>query len=598
MLNTSKGPAARVLLRPLRAFAALGLIAALVGGSALAQRAAAPGDPEGATGVTDRRLAVAKRHMVAAANPLAASAGREMLRAGGSAVDAAIATQLVLNLVEPQSSGLGGGAFIVVWDVKSKQLRSYDGRETAPAATTANRFVVNGGVLPFDTAVGSGLSVGVPGLARVMELAHQKHGRLPWAKLFEPALKLADNGFQVSPRLSRLLNSQGAQSFAPAARAHYFDEGGRARPPGYLLKSPEFAATLRALAGGGADAFYRGPIAEAIVRAVDQAPFAKGRMTLADIAAYKARERSAVCFPYRTYKVCGMAPPSSGGLTVGMVLRLIEPLEIGKGRGAAMSGAALHLIAEAERLAYADRDRYMADPDHVPVPRGLMDDAYLAERRKLIDPARAAAKVEAGTPPGVGTNVFGKDATRENPGTSHLSIVDKDGNVVAMTTTIEAGFGSRLWAAGFLLNNELTDFSMRPIDKDGKPAANAPGPGKRPRSSMAPTIVLDASGKPVIATGSPGGSRIILYVLKSLVGIIDWELDPQAAAALPNFGSRGESFEMEARFMAHPAIAALKAKGHRISTDAMTSGTHTIVIRPGRLEGGADPRREGVALGD
>jgi len=578
------------------AFAILAL--AVFGGIAVAQDVR--GAPEAATGWGDSDLATAKSHMVATANPLATEAGLEILRAGGSAADAAVAVQLVLNLVEPQSSGLGGGAFILHWDAASRQLKGYDGREAAPAAATADRFLVEGQPRKFDEAVFGGLSVGVPGTLAALEVVHRRHGRLPWARLFAPAIRLAADGFRVSPRLHLLLRWLGAESFAPAARRYFFDTTGSARPAGYLLRNPEFAATLRAIAERGAEAFYKGAIAEAIVKAVREAPNHRGDMTVADLAGYAAKERDPVCVAYRGYRVCGMGPPSSGGLAVGQVLKLIEPFELGKGSAEAMNGKALHLIAEAEKLAFADRDTYIGDPDFVSAPAGLLNSGYLDTRRALIDPGTAMARPAAGAPPQTASWLYGNDETVEAAGTSHVSIVDGDGSMLAMTTTIEAVFGSRLWAAGFLLNNELTDFSFRPFDRAGRPLANAVGPGKRPRSSMAPTIVFDQAGKPWAALGSPGGSRIILYVVKALVALIDWKLDAQAAVALMNFGSRGGPFEIEIDH-ASAIWHALKVKpyGHRVSADLLTSGTHVIVVRNGgMLEGGADPRREGVARGD
>jgi gamma-glutamyltranspeptidase/glutathione hydrolase len=556
--------------------------------------------PERATGNHPLPLESAKSFMVSAANGAAVDAGLEMLRAGGNAADAAVAVQLVLNLVEPQSSGLGGGAFILHWDASSQTLEGYDGRETAPAAASPDRFLVDGRPRPFEQAVFGGLSVGVPGALRALEALHHRHGRLPWGHLFGPSIKLATGGFRVSPRLHLLLRWQGADGFSAAARAYFFDTTGNAWPVNYLLKNPQFAASLHAIAEGGSDAFYKGAIAEAIVAAVRGAPNHQGDISLADLAGYSARERPPVCVAYRRYKVCGMGPPSSGGLAVAQVLKLIEPFDLGKGPGSAMNARALHLIAEAEKLAFADRDAFIGDPDFVPAPAGLLNTGYLNARRGLIDPTAAMARPTPGAPPQTATHNVGDDATIEAPGTSHFSIVDRDGNVLSMTTSIESAFGSRIWAAGFLLNNELTDFAFRPVDGRGRPLANALAAGKRPRSSMAPTIVFDETGKPWAALGSPGGSRIILYVVKALVALIDWQLDAQAATALMNFGSRGGPFEIE---IDQPSAVwhALKMKpyGHRVSADLLTSGTHAIVVRQdGTLEGGADPRREGVARGD
>ncbi len=554
--------------------------------------------PEAATDSAEKTPASADRYMVSAANRHAAEAGREMLRAGGSAVDAAIAVQLVLNLVEPQSSGIGGGAFLLHWDAAKGGLKAYDGRETAPASARPDRFLVEGKPMAFDTAVRSGLSVGVPGVVRLLESVHARHGRLPWARLFEPAIRLAETGFEVSPRLHRLLRGEGAERFVPAARRYFFTGTGNAWPIGHLLKNPELGLTLRRIAAEGARGFYAGPIAEAIVKAVADAPVAAGGMTLQDLAGYAVKERAPLCIGYRGYKICGIGPPSSGGPTVAQTLMLLEPLDLGKGPRVALQPQALHLIAEAEKLAYADRNRYIADPDFVTIPDGLLGAGYIAERRALIDPLRAMPKPKPGLPPGMGRQSFGRDATLERAGTSHFSIIDGDGNAIAMTTTIEGAFGSHIWAAGFLLNNELTDFSFVPVDAEGHPVANAVGPGKRPRSSMAPTIVFDAAGHVKAVLGSPGGSRIIFFVVKTLIALIDWGMNAQAAADLLNFGSQGDGFEIELDAAAIWPALALKAFGHRIAPSAMSSGMHIVVRRGERLEGGADARREGAALGD
>ena len=554
--------------------------------------------PEAATGVYAKGLVVAQKHMVVAAHPIAAETGREILRAGGSAIDAVIATQLVLGLIEPQSSGLGGGAFLVHWDQASKSLATYDGRETAPASAKSDRFLVNGQPMVFDAAVRSGLSVGVPGVVRLMELVHKKHGKLPWAKLFEPAIKLAEHGFPVPARLNALLKANGPESFAPPARGYFFDEAGTERPPGYVLKNPEYAATLRTIADKGAGAFYEGAIAEAMVAAVANAPVVAGDLSLQDLANYSAKERQAVCAGYRSHNICGMGPPSSGALTIAQTLKIIEPMPHVQGASTAMSAAALHTIAEAEKLAYADRGKYLGDPEFVAIPSGLLDDGYLTERRKLIDPAHAMAKPSAGLPPGLSKKASGEDSTHEAAGTSHISIIDDDGNAVAMTSTVESAFGSHLWAAGFLLNNQMTDFSFKPVDGVGVKIANSVEAGKRPRSSMAPTIVFDERGNLEVVTGSPGGSRIILFVVKSLVAMFDWGYDPQAAVALVNFGSEGGPFLFDYKFDALWPAQNLKNIGHTLAFEDMTSGVHTILRRDGKLLGGADPRREGVALGD
>jgi gamma-glutamyltranspeptidase / glutathione hydrolase len=570
------------------------LPAALIS-SVQAQRAATA--PEAASGFEAKPLATARRHMVAAANPLAVDAGLEILSAGGSAIDAAIAVQLVLNLVEPQSSGIGGGAFMLTWNSAQEQLRSFDGRETAPAAAKPNRFLKPDGTpRGFDEAVFGGQSTGVPGLVRMLQQAHASGGaRLPWARGFQPAIKLAEDGFAVSPRLNKLLADMGAKNFAPVPRAYFFDEAGAPRPVGYILKNPEFAVTLKAIAEKGADAFYTGPIADGIVAAVNTAPNHTGEMTAQDLAGYAAKERPPVCVAYRTNRICSMGPPSSGGPTIAQVLQLIEPFELGT---QPLNAAGMHLIAEAEKLAYADRDQYIGDPDLIAVPN-LIDSAYLDSRRKLINPAVAAAKAAAGTPPGLAGRRTGIDDTIESNGTSHISIIDQSGNAVSMTTTIENAFGSRLMTGGFLLNNQLTDFSFRPVDETGAPLANAVAPGKRPRSSMAPTIVFGPDGTVRAVLGSPGGSRIILYVVKALVGIIDWKLDAQAAIDLANFGSRNGPFEIEQAVAGVMPALHMRRYGQQVKLEEMTSGTHIIVRRsPTHLEGGADPRREGVAKGE
>lgn len=555
-------------------------------------------EPEAASGHADKDRAVAKSYMIATAHPAASEAGREMLRAGGTATDAAIAAQLVLGLVEPQSSGLGGGAFLIAWDQASKSLKTYDGRETAPAAAKPERFLRDGKPMDFQLAVQSGLSVGTPGLVRLLEHTHKAHGRLPWRKLFDPAIKLARRGFEVSPRLHYSLRWFGPSALAPKARAYFFDSSGSARPIGATLKNPDYADTLEAIAAGGAAAFYAGPIAEAVVAAVKDAPNAAGDLALDDLAAYQVVERAPLCTDYRAHRVCGMAPPSSGGLAVAQTLELIEPFDIGSAPDDAMRSSALHVITEAERLAYADRGRYLADPAFVPVPAGLMDPAYLSARSALIKRSTAMERAEPGLPPDAAKRAFGFDATIENVGTSHLSVIDADGNAVSLTTTIEGAFGSGLFAAGFLLNNQMTDFSFKPADAAGAAIANRVEPGKRPRSSMAPTIVFDDKGDVFAVLGSPGGGRIILYVVKALIGLIDWKLDAQQAVALPNFGSTGNTAEIEVGWSTIWHALVLKSYGHTIAPDVMVSGLHAIVRRGSHLEGGADPRREGTAIGD
>ncbi len=556
--------------------------------------------PEGSSGFTQKTLAKAKRHMVVAANPLAAEAGLAILRKGGSAVDAAIATQMVLNVVEPQSSGLGGGAFLLAWDRATETLLNFDGRETAPEAATPELFLdAAGKPLPFKQAAESGRSVGVPGVLAALKLAHDKYGKLPWAELFAPAIALSRDGFQVSPRLAKLLAELDPASFSPAARAYLFDPDGRPRPEGYKLSNPALASTFEAIARDGPAAFYEGGIARDIAAAVQSDPRGPGKLTAEDLARYRAKLREPVCVVYRSFDVCGAAPPSSGAVTIGQVLELIEPFDLGS---EPLAVEPVHRIVEAERLAFADRARYLADPDFVPAPlAGLLDKSYLDQRRALIDPTRALGQVTAGTPPNTRRGAYGSDATLENVGTSHISIVDDDGNAISMTTSIEQAFGSHLMVRGFLLNNELTDFSFVPVDDQGRPVANRVEPGKRPRSSMDPTMIFaeGSDGRKLrFLLGSPGGPGIILFNLKAIIALLDWRLDPQAATALANFGSTGGPFLLEPGQELDSLADGMAKLGHKVERFPFTSGLAIVAITPEGFEGGADPRREGAALGD
>jgi gamma-glutamyltranspeptidase/glutathione hydrolase len=554
--------------------------------------------PEGGSGLAPKPLVKAKHHMVVAANPLAAEAGLAILRKGGSAVDADIATQMVLNLVEPQSSGVGGGAFILYWDAATKQLESIDGRETAPSAATPELFLdKDGKPLARDAAMASGLSVGVPGVLAALKLAHDKYGKLPWADLFEPAIGLARAGFAVSPRLAAVLAEAPAESFTPEARAYFFDAEGKPWPVGHILDNPALADTLATIARDGPDAFYKGDIGADIARAVQNDPRRPGTLSVEDIANYRAKERAPVCVVFRAEKICGVGPPSSGGVAVAQVLTLVSPYDLGP---APLGVRAAHTIIEAERLALADRARYLADPDFVTAPiAGLLDPSYLAERRRLIDPDRAQANVAAGTPPNTRQGAYGRDATHEASGTSQVSIVDDDGNAFSMTTTIEQAFGARTMVRGFLLNNQLTDFSFVPTDDEGRPVANRVEGGKRPRSSLDPTLVFaNDSGALHYVLGSPGGLAIILYDLKALIALIDWRLDPAQAAALVNFGSTGDAVAIEPGTEWNNLATALESLGHNVQRAELVSGLHIIAVTKDGLEGGADPRREGVALGD
>jgi gamma-glutamyltranspeptidase/glutathione hydrolase len=537
---------------------------------------------------------VAAQYMVAAANPHAARAGTEILRAGGSALDAAIAVQMVLNLVEPQSSGIGGGAFLLHWDAGAKRVSVFDGRETAPAAARPDRFLrADGTPQSLPEAIGSGNSIGVPGVLRMLQLAHAKHGRLPWRRLFEPAIRLAGQGFAVSPRLHRLIAADPLLGRFAAARAYFYLPDGSPLPVGHRLKNPELAAVLRRVAEEGADAFYAGEIARDIVAAVAAHP-KPGDLTEQDLAGYGALEREAVCGAYRRYRICGMPPPSSGGIAVLAILGVLERFPMSRVR--AGSRDAIHLFAEAGRLAYADRDHYVGDPDFLPVPvAGLTDPAYLRERSLQIRQERSLQRAEPGTPPGARIS-RGPDATLEARGTTHLSIIDAHGNGVAMTSTVESAFGSRVLVHGFLLNNQLTDFSFLPAES-GRPAANRVEPGKRPRSSMAPTFVFAPDGRLRMVLGSAGGAQIINYVAKALVLALDWNFGIQDAIAAPNMGSRNRDTELERGSSAEAFADALRAMGHPVAISDMVSGTHGILRTPRGLAGGADPRREGIVTG-
>jgi gamma-glutamyltranspeptidase/glutathione hydrolase len=555
-------------------------------------------EPESGSGFVSKQARTAKSFMVAAANPLAAQAGYDILKKGGSAVDAAIAVQMVLNLVEPQSSGIGGGGFLLHWDAASRTVASFDGRETAPAAVGEDLFLGPDGnpVESWQARIG-GRAVGVPGVLRMLEMAHGRYGVLPWSELFQPAIALAEEGFEISPRMHELTSESKYLDRFSAARAYLFDGDGTPLPVRHRLVNPDFARTLRLIAAQGADVFYKGEIAQAIVAAVQGAEENPGAMTLEDLAGYEAKQREPVCAPYRVFRVCGMGPPSTGGLTVAMILQLLEPFDMAS--AGAGSAASVHLFAEASRLAYADRNRYMADADAVPVPvKDLMDPAYLRRRAGLIDPARDIGVAEPGDlPRQAGQDTTGGE-TPQQPSTSHISVVDGRGNAVSFTTSIAIGFGSRLMVGGFFLNNQLTDFAFRPR-KDGVAHINRPGPGKRPRSSMAPTLVFAPGGGLRLVVGSPGGTSIIGYVAKTIVAVLDWDMDIQSAIALPHFANRnGKATELEKGTAAVSLRPALEVLGHTIDIRSHTSGLHGIEVTAAGLTGGADPRREGIVLGD
>ncbi|WP_348738549.1 gamma-glutamyltransferase [Pseudomonas rhodesiae] len=575
-----------------------------------------PPAPELGSGYrTDLTTRYAERHMAAAANPLAAQAGREMLRQGGSAIDAAIAMQAVLTLVEPQSSGIGGGAFIMLWD--GETVHAYDGRETAPAGATGQLFLnADGKPMAFPDAQIGGRSVGTPGVLRALEMAHKKTGHLQWAKLFEPAIRLAEQGFAISPRLHSLIAADPYIAQSPDMAAYFLNADGSPKATGTLLQNPALAQVFKRIAKEGPDALYTGPIADEIVRKV-QGHRNAGSLSQADLQRYVAKERAPLCSDYKQWRVCGMPPPSSGGIAVAQILGTLQALEARDPRWAIASMTplkspspagleptpeAVHLLAEAGRLAFADRALYVADTDFTPVPvAGLVAPDYLAQRATLIG-ERSMGVAKPGQPAGLKV-AYAPDRSPLRISTSQVVAVDDLGGAVSMTTTVEAAFGSHLMVQGFLLNNQMTDFSFIP-EENGQPVANRVQPGKRPRSSMAPTLVFDRQSGELLATvGSPGGSQIIEYVSKSLVAMLDWKLDPQAAINLPNFGSRNGATELEAGLFSPTLKQALKDKGHTLSEIEMTSGVQAIVRTRGAqgkvlLNGGADPRREGQALGD
>lgn len=533
--------------------------------------------------------------MVAAANPYASEAGAAILRQGGNAIDAMVTTQLVLGLTEPQSSGIGGGAFLVYWDAEKDRLTTFDGRETAPFAATPRLFQTpEGQPLAFFDAVVGGRSVGTPGTVMLMWRTHQRYGKLPWRDLFSPAIKLAKDGFLVSPRLATLIaNDQERLKRWKDTEAYFFNQDGSPLRAGQTLTNPAYADTLTQIAERGASAFYHGDIAKDIVRTVRKAEDNPGVLSAMDLATYQIKEREPVCAPYRQFEICGMGPPSSGALTLGQIMGMLSHFPLDKmGRNDINSW---RLIGDASRLAFADRGRYMADSDYVPMPTaGLLADDYLAQRATLLKGDNALTKVEPGQPVWSHAMNYTTEEALELPSTSHFSIVDRDRNVVSVTTTIENGFGSRLMVRGFLLNNELTDFSFR-THIDGRPIANRLEPGKRPRSSMAPTIVM-RKGTPYLAIGSPGGSQIIGYVAKTLVGHLDWNLDLQQAINLPNMNNRFGAFELEQGTAAELWAPKLEQIGFEVKIKDLNSGVQAIKIDGKQLTGAADPRREGKVI--
>jgi gamma-glutamyltranspeptidase / glutathione hydrolase len=548
----------------------------------------------------------AETQLVVSANPHASEAGRRILRAGGSAVDAAIAVQLVLTLVEPQSSGIGGGAFMLVYDAPERgdagAVTAYEGRETAPAGATPDMFLgANGRPESFNNVGVGGLAVGVPGALRMLDLAHREHGRLPWADLFAPAIELAEHGFEVSPRLYGLLN--GFKRFARSDdfRRYFYDAAGEPHPVGYLLKNPEYAAALKLLAGAGsAEPMHTGELAAAIAAKVRDNNVRPGRMTPQDLASYQAHVSAPLCTPYREWRVCGPQLPSSGGVTTQQVLGLLAQVKLPD--IATQPVQAIHMFAEANRLAFADRNLYLGDPQFVASPVAqLLDPSYLRARASLIDPGKALATVSPGDPVPATAWDYAPGTASERPSTSHFSIVDRHGGAVAMTTSVQGAFGSQLMVGGFILNNQLTDFEYVPV-AGGKPVANRVEGGKRPLSSMSPTMLLDGRGRLRLLVGSPGGTRIIGFVAESIVGFADWGLDVQQAVAAPHFLAEEGPIEIEEGTALAAHEQALEALGHNVVVNDLNSGLHAIAIeytRRGRvLLGGVDPRREGAAVGD
>lgn len=577
-----------------------------------------PAQPEGSSGYTEKPGWTTKQFAVAAANPLATDAGYQVLKAGGSAIDAAIAVQMVLGLVEPQSSGIGGGAFLL--HAAGSQVLAYDGRETAPAAATENLFLkADGQPMAFHDAVVGGRSVGTPGAVRMLELAHREHGKLPWASLLQPAIQLAEQGFKVSPRLHTLLRSEKFLPGDPVARAYFYGADGQPLPVGTLLKNPAYAQVLRAIAQHGSQALHEGPVAQAIVDKVRNHPTNPGVLSLQDLAGYQPKKRQALCHDWnlpasapggaaRSYTVCGFPPPSSGAIAVGQILGILGHTPAARmplGSDGLPSADWLHYYTEAARLAFADRALYVADPDFVQPPGGswhsLLDNRYLQERARLIG-AQSMKVAKPGNPAQFQV-AHAPMPEQIEYGTSHISIIDAFGNALAMTTTIEDQFGSRQMVKGFLLNNELTDFSMAPRAADGQPIANRVQPGKRPRSSMAPTLVLDkATGQVIMSAGSPGGAQIIHYTAKTLQGVLGWGLTPQQAINLPNFSSLNGPTLLEAKRFPAATVQALLARGAEVKEQDLTSGLQAITRGQAHGQrvwlGGADPRREGVVMGD
>lgn len=553
--------------------------------------------PETTTGFNQAPIEVTgSSYMVVTANPVATHVANTMIQQGGNAIDAMVAAQIMLNLVEPQSSGIGGGSFAVYWDAKKQHLTTFDGRETAPLAVTPSLFQdKNGKPLAFFDAVIGGRSVGTPGTLKLLWDMHQRFGKLPWKTLLQPTIQHATRGFLVSQRLATLLErAEDSLKKHPTTQRYFFDNNGKRITQGTLLKNPDLAYSLTRISEQGEKAFYHGEIGQAIVEAVRNSSN-PGRLSLQDLNIYRVKERIPICTPYRSYKVCGMGPPSSGAVTLGQILGILEHFPLKKlGPRNAQSW---RLIADATRLAFADRDWYLADTDYVDAPiKGMLSKNYLTERANLIRQSKRLVQTEAGNPPWPFAKPRGADQSLELNSTTHISIVDKQGNIVSVTSSIENGFGSRVMIGGFLLNNQLTDFSFK-TNHEKHLIANSVAPGKRPRSSMAPTIVFDSNNNPVLVLGSPGGSRIIPYVATTIIRILDWKMSPEQAVVSPHLINRYGTYEIEPHIQYSPVISGLKRLGYPIVFKSLNSGLHVIELKHNKLIGGADPRREGLAMG-
>ena len=577
--------------------------------------ATSPLQPEIASSVKRNTDVITQRTAVASANPLASQAGLDILQAGGSAVDAAIAVQMVLGLVEPQSSGMGGGAFLLHSHGAgpTRRIQAFDGRETAPALADESLLLnAQGQPLPFFEAVVGGRSVGTPGVLKMLAKAHQQHGKLPWPRLFDPAIKLAKNGFTISPRLHASLLADAYLKLDPSARTYFYQADGAPYPVGHVLRNPELAEVLQRIAKEGVDAFYKGDVAQAIVDKVQQHPKNPGRLSSQDLVQYQAKEREVLCFDHlvRTsvFEICGFPPPSSGAIAIGQILGLLQyaPTLFKAPVQGALDADWLHDYAQASRLAFADRAQYVADPDFVKAPlgdwRSLLDPAYLKVRAQLMGPT-SLKQAPAGIPQGAQKSAYAPMPDQAEFGTSHISIVDAYGNALAMTTTIENAFGARQMVRGFLLNNQLTDFSFMPRDLQGRPIANRVQANKRPRSSMSPTLVFDKNtGELLMSTGSPGGEMIIHFTTKTLIGVLHWGMTPQQAIDLPNFGALGDPMVVEEKRFSADTLQSLRARGGEVRELALTSGIQAIVKLPKQQApknwiSGTDPRREGAVLG-